>query len=69
MAFRGINKEKLQVIETLPTPCYIVDEKRLRENGEVLRHLRERTGVKILLAQKAFSVFGTYPILREYIHQ
>lgn len=67
MAFRGINKEKLQVIETLPTPCYIVDEKRLRENGEVLRHLRERTGVKILLAQKAFSVFGTYPILREYI--
>ena len=67
MAFRGINKEKLQVIETLPTPCYIVDEKRLRENGEVLCHLRERTGVKVLLAQKAFSVFGTYPILREYI--
>ena len=44
-------------IYELPTPCYVIDEKKLRENLEVLKGVKERTGCKILLAQKAFSCF------------
>ena len=41
----------------VPTPCYIVDEKLLRHNLEILRHVCDETGCKILLAQKAFSMY------------
>jgi len=51
----------------LPTPCYIVDENRLVQNLAVLHGVAERTGAKILLAQKAFSMFSVYPLLREYL--
>ena len=53
--------------QDLPTPCYIVDEARLTENAKILRGVAERTGAKILLAQKAFSMFSVYPLLRQYL--
>lgn len=51
----------------LPTPCYLLDEAKLRENGEILAGVQHRTGCKILLAQKAFSAFSVYPMLSEYL--
>ena len=51
----------------LPTPCFIVDENRLVQNLAVLQGVTRRTGAKILLAQKAFSMFSVYPLLREYL--
>lgn len=51
----------------LPTPCYVIDEKKLRENLEILKELREDTGCKILLAQKAFSCFYEYPLIGNYL--
>lgn len=51
----------------LPTPCFLVDENRLIQNLAVLRDVMKRTGCKILLAQKAFSMFAVYPLLREYL--
>lgn len=51
----------------LPTPCYVVDEKLLKNNLEILRSVRNRTGCKILLAQKAFSMYSTYPLISEYL--
>ena len=51
----------------LPTPCFIIDENRLVQNLAVLRDVARRSGAKILLAQKAFSMFSTYPLLREYL--
>ena len=39
----------------IKTPAYIIDEKKLIENLKILEKLRINTGVKILLAQKAFS--------------
>ena len=53
--------------QDLPTPCYIVDEARLTENAKILRGVAERTGTKVLLAQKAFSMFYAYPLLRQYL--
>mgnify|MGYP000884768240 CR=1 FL=1 len=49
------------------TPYYLIDEAALRRNLEILRGVRERTGCRILLAQKAFSMFAVYPIIAEYL--
>ena len=42
-------------INELKTPCYVIDEGKLTENLKILHHVMQRTGAKILLAQKAFS--------------
>lgn len=52
---------------TLPTPCYVLDEEQLRRNGVLFAALAERTGCKVLLAQKAFSNFDLYPVLAPYL--
>lgn len=54
-------------INEIPTPSYILDMGKLKRNGEILKKVAENTGAKILLAQKCFSAFYTYPVLREYI--
>ncbi|MCI5750946.1 MAG: carboxynorspermidine decarboxylase [Oscillospiraceae bacterium] len=54
-------------IYSLKTPCYVTDEGLLRKNLETLKYVRERTGCKILLAQKAFSMYETYPLIAEYL--
>ena len=54
-------------IEELKTPCYVIDEKKLRENLEILAGVRQRTGCRILLAQKAFSCFYEYPLIGRYL--
>lgn len=51
----------------VPTPCYVVDEEKLQKNLELLRTVQERSGAKILLAQKAFSMYRTYPMIRQYL--
>ena len=53
--------------EPLPTPCYIIEEQKLRENGRILATVCEQTGCKILLAQKAFSNYDCYPLLSEFL--
>ena len=54
-------------INSLPTPCYVVDEERIVRNLEILNNVEKRTGCKILLAQKAFSCYHIYPKIREYV--
>ena len=53
--------------QDLPTPCYIVDEAKLRSNLELLHQVETETGAHILLAQKAFSCFAVYPMIAKYI--
>ena len=50
-----------------PTPYFLVEEERLIENLSLLRQVSRVAGCKILLAQKAFSMFSVYPLLREYL--
>ncbi len=54
-------------ITEVETPCYVIDEKQLRKNLELLKYVREAAGCKILLAQKAFSAFSVYPLIAEYL--
>lgn len=53
--------------DMLPTPCYVIDEGRLKQNLTILKEVQYKTGCKILLAQKAFSMFAEYPLIREYL--
>ena len=52
---------------TISTPYFLVDETRLVQNLEILRQVADQAGCKILLAQKAFSMFSCYPLLRRYL--
>lgn len=54
-------------INELKTPCYVIDEGKLTENLKILHHVMQRTGAKILLAQKAFSAFCEYPLIGKYL--
>lgn len=51
----------------ISTPYFLVDETRLVQNLEILRQVADQAGCKILLAQKAFSMFSCYPLLRRYL--
>lgn len=57
----------MQKFSSLKTPCYVIDEARLIHNLEILHGIEERTGAKILLAQKAFSCYHLYPTIGKYI--
>ena len=59
--------DKYAIIKQLPTPCYVIDEQALRHNLEILHNVEMRTGCHILLAQKAFSSYCTYPMIAQYI--
>ena len=54
-------------INSVPSPAYVVEEKALRHNLEILHGLDDRTGCHVLLAQKAFSMYSFYPIISEYL--
>ncbi len=53
--------------ERMQTPCYWVDEALLIRNLEILQNVKKQTGCKILLAQKAFSLFALYPLIGRYL--
>lgn len=65
MALGGNRPENL--FSKLPSPCYVIEEGQLLENAKILAEVMELTGCKILLAQKAFSNYDLYDVLRPYL--
>ena len=65
--FAGLANLTEQQLQSLPTPCYLLDEAQLRRNGQIMLELQQRTGCRALLAQKAFSNFDVYPVLAPYL--
>ncbi len=51
----------------LPSPYYIVDLGLLRKNLEILKHVQDETGAKILLALKGFAMWSVFPIAKRYL--
>ncbi len=54
--------------DTMPSPCFVVDEDRLAANLAILDAVQHATGAKILLALKAFAMFSAFPLLRAVLH-
>jgi carboxynorspermidine decarboxylase len=53
--------------DILPSPCYVIDEKRFRQNLALIKDVSEKSGAEIILAFKGFAMWGVFPIVREYI--
>lgn len=51
----------------IPSPCYVMEEKLLRRNLSLIKDVKDRAGVNIILAFKAFAMWKAFPIIREYI--
>ena len=62
-------QDPARLFAALPTPCYLLDEGALRRNGELLAGVAERTGCRILLAQKAFSNYDCYPLPAHWLRR
>ncbi len=57
----------MKINPNLKTPYYLVDERLLIRNSDIIKEIKEKSGVKVLLAQKAFSMFHFYPLLSSYL--
>jgi len=51
----------------IPSPCYVLEEKLLRANLELINRVQQEAGCKIILALKAFSMYSVFPIVGEYL--
>ena len=69
MTIAGPNHEVCATLDParVPSPSFVVDLSRLRKNLEHLRMVKVRAGCKILLAQKGFSMWATYPLIAQYL--
>ena len=54
-------------LQEVATPAYVIDEKQLIHNLEILKGVQDRSGCSILLAQKAFSMYACYPLIAKYL--
>jgi len=54
-------------ISALPTPSYIVDERLVLKNLEILDSVQQRTGCRVLLALKGFSMHSIFPLVSKYL--
>ena len=57
-----------KILQLAPSPAYVVDLGRLRHNLAILDDVQQRSGAKILLALKAFSMWSVFPLIRETLH-
>ncbi len=57
-----------KILKLAPSPAYVVDLERLRHNLAILDEVQKRSGAKILLALKAFSMWSVFPMIRETLH-
>lgn len=51
----------------VPSPCFVLEETRLRHNLEILDYVQKKSGAKIICALKGFSMWSTFPIVAEYL--
>jgi carboxynorspermidine decarboxylase len=51
----------------IPSPCFVLDESKLRQNLEIIKYIREKTGVHIVLALKGFAFWSVFPMLKDYL--
>lgn len=58
----------LQDFREIHTPIYILEEERLRSNLSLIHDVAEKAGMEVILAFKAYALWKTFPIFREYIH-
>jgi carboxynorspermidine decarboxylase len=51
----------------IPSPCYVLEENLLRNNLEKLKYVQEQAGIEIICALKGFSMYSTFPLVKQYL--
>ncbi|MBX2951452.1 MAG: carboxynorspermidine decarboxylase [Leadbetterella sp.] len=51
----------------IPSPAYVLEERLLKRNLELIRSVQERSGASIILALKGFSMYRMFPLVKEYL--
>ncbi len=65
---KGRVKENRMIdLTKIPSPCYVMEERLLRNNLSLIKEVADRAGVNIILAFKAFALWKSFPIIRQYI--
>lgn len=57
----------MSMTTSIPSPCYVLEEDKLRRNLRFIRGVADEAGVEIILAFKAYALWKSFPIFREYI--
>ncbi|MBQ2496453.1 MAG: carboxynorspermidine decarboxylase [Prevotella sp.] len=60
-------KVDLHNFKEISSPYYILEEERLRANLSLIQRVASEAGIEIILAFKAYALWKTFPIFREYI--
>ncbi len=55
------------ILRQLPSPCWLLEEHLLEQNLMILKDIKDRGGVKILLALKGYALWHSFPLVREYL--
>ena len=53
--------------DRIPSPCFVIDERLLRQNLDTIAQVSRRAGVEIIMAFKAFAMWKVFPIIKEYV--
>lgn len=54
-------------LSQIPSPCFVLDEALLRRNLEKIKYVKDNAGVSIILALKGYSMYSTFPMVRQYL--
>lgn len=54
--------------QEVPSPCYVCEETKLQANLELMQHVQQESGAKIILALKGFSMWSTFGLVQQYLH-
>ncbi|MCY7357448.1 MAG: carboxynorspermidine decarboxylase, partial [Rudanella sp.] len=54
-------------LNTIPSPCFVLEEGKLRQNLQLIDSVQKAAGVTIILALKGFSMFSVFPLVHEYL--
>jgi carboxynorspermidine decarboxylase len=53
--------------DDIPSPCYVCDEAKLEQNLQLMQYVQDKAGVDIILALKGFSMWSTFPLVKQYL--
>lgn len=67
-SLKSANNRFLRIADSaISTPVYLLDETLIKENMQVMRYVKDRTGCRILHALKAYASFATFPTMSRYL--
>lgn len=67
-SLKSANNRFLRIADSaISTPVYLLDETLIKENMQVMRYVKDRTGCRILHALKAYASFATFPMMSRYL--